>query len=278
MMKIAFMMAALFLVGALAFVPASEAQGLPSAPHVYAYSSGQGSQDLFVQANQSGMEMFENWTFAISGTGNYAIEENGSTIASGFSSGSVEIGHRFNQSTVSAVVVFNGISYTFTNETIVNFLSPVAITTVSVISYMPGQAEFLAVQPGQTHDLMYRDWTAYLETSREANYTILDNGKVVASGSVFGSRSVYFNVSEGGATVLINVGGKAFSFPQELIASVPLQQYYGHQAPVAQYTLSQYMDFGIHILMDALIVLIFSILSVGSWVISRKNRKVMRMR
>ena len=92
------------------------------------------------------------------------------------------------------------------------------------------------------------------------------------------SRTVDFNVSKGGASVIIRIGGKTFSYPQELIATVPLQQYYGHTAPKAQFTTSQYIDFGIHVLTDASIGLLFAILTVGAWVISRKNRRVMQMR
>ena len=224
------------------------------------------------------MEMFKNWSIVIVGQGNYEVIENGSVLAKGYSSSSMVIPEIFNESKVSVDVFFNGVKYSFDNITIVNFLSSKSLISVSVSSYMPHQSQFLTVQPGQSHALMYQDWIAYFSTSKNESFTITDNGHNLTSGYVQGSKSVDFNVSKGGASVIIKIGGKAYSYPQELIATVPLQQYYGHTAPKAQFTLSEYIDFGIHVLTDASIGLLFAILTVGAWVISRKNRRVMQMR
>ena len=260
-------------------IPVSHAQSMQKPSSVYAFSTHNGSkQSLFLEGNQTGMEMFRNWTIVISGQGDYEIVQNGSILAKGYSASSIEIHELFNASVVSLSVYFNGIRYSFTNISIVDFLSPSNTISVSVSSYMPHQSQFLTVQSGQEHALMYQNWVAYFTTTRNESYVISDNGKNVTSGYVEGSKQVNFNVSKGGASVVITIGGKTYSYPQELIATVPLQQYYGHTAPKAQYTLSQYLDFGIHVLTDASIALLFAILSVGSWVISRKNRRVMQMR
>lgn len=260
-------------------IPVVSAQSIQGSPEVYAFSTHQGSrQALFVEPNQSGMDMFSNWTIVISGQGDYQIVQNGSILVKGYSASSVEIHEVFNASKVSVSVYLSGVRYSFSNISIVDFLSSKSIVTVSVSSYMPHQSQFLTVQPGQEHTLMYEDWVAYFTTTRNESYVISVNGKNVTSGTVIGSKQVDFNVSKGGASVVIKIAGKSYDYPQELIASVPLQQYYGHTAPKAQFTLSQYIDFGIHILTDASIALLFAILAVGSWVISRKNRRVMQMR
>lgn len=264
---------------AISVIPVSHAQNIQSSPSVYAFSTHNGSkQSLFLKGNQSGMEMFRNWTIVISGQGNYEVVRNGTILAKGYSASSMEIHEIFNTSMISLSVYLNGIRYGFTNISIVDFLSSTSVITVSVSSYMPHQSQFLTVQPGQEHALMYQDWVAYFTTTRNETYVISDNGKNITSGYVEGSKQVDFNVSKGGASVVITIGGRTYSYPQELIDTVPLQQYYGHAAPKAQYTLSQYLDFGIHLLTDASIALLFAILSVGSWVISRKNRRVMQMR
>ena len=266
----------LLLVG---IVPACQAQPIQGSPMVYAFSTHKGSeQTLFLQGNQSGMEMFRNWTIVMEGQGSYSVNENGTVLVKGYSTSSVSIHEVFNASRVSVSVYFRGSLYRFDNITIVDFLSPSRIITVSVESYMPQQSQYLTVQSGQAHALMYQNWIAMMNTSAAENYSISVNGKIVDEGNVSGTKAVYFNVSRGGATVIIVVGAKSFDYPQEMIASVPLQQYYGHSAPAAQYTIAQYENFGIHVLAGSVIALLFSILTVGSWVISRKNRRVMQMR
>ena len=267
------------LIVALIALPLSIAHSPQLSHRVYAFSSHKGSkQSLFLEGNQSDMEMFRNWSIVIEGQGNYEVVENGSVLAKGYSSSSMVIHEIFNASQVSVDVFFNGVKYSFDNITIINFLSSKSLISVSVSSYMPHQSQFLTVQPGQSHALMYQDWIAYFSTSKNESFTITDNGHNLTSGYVQGSKSVDFNVSKGGASVIIEIGGKTYAYPQELIATVPLQQYYGHTAPKAQFTLSEYIDFGIHVLTDASIGLLFAILTVGAWVISRKNRRVMQMR
>ena len=267
------------LILALIGLPLSSAHSPQMSNEVYAFSSqSKAKQSLYLEGNQSGMEMFKNWSIVIVGQGNYEVIENGSVLAKGYSSSSMVIPEIFNESKVSVNVFFNGVKYSFDNITIVNFLSSKSLISVSVSSYMPHQSQFLTVQPGQSHALMYQDWIAYFSTSKNESFTITDNGHNLTSGYVQGSKSVDFNVSKGGASVIIKIGEKTYSYPQELIATVPLQQYYGHTAPKAQFTLSEYIDFGIHVLTDASIGLLFAILTVGAWVISRKNRRVMQMR
>ena len=267
------------LILALIGLPLSSAHSPQMSNEVYAFSSqSKAKQSLYLEGNQSGMEMFKNWSIVIVGQGNYEVIENGSVLAKGYSSSSMVIPEIFNESKVSVDVFFNGVKYSFDNITIVNFLSSKSLISVSVSSYMPHQSQFLTVQPGQSHALMYQDWIAYFSTSKNESFTITDNGHNLTSGYVQGSKSVDFNVSKGGASVIIKIGGKSYSYPQELIATVPLQQYYGHTEPKAQFTLSEYIDFGIHVLTDASIGLLFAILTVGAWVISRKNRRVMQMR
>lgn len=267
------------IMASISLIPATSAQSIQYSHDVYAFSTQLGSkQSLFLEGNQSNMEMFRNWSIVIEGQGNYEVIENSTILAKGYSSSSMVIPEKFNESQVSVDVFLNGVKYSFDNITIINFLSSKAVISVSVSSYMPHQSQFLTVQPGQSHALMYQAWVAYFTTTENESYVITDNGQNVSSGHVQGSKSVYFNVSKGGASVIIKIGGKAFSYPQELIATVPLQQYYGHAAPKAQFTLSQYIDFGIHVLTDASIGLLFAILTVGAWVISRKNRRVMQMR
>ena len=267
------------IIVAISILPLASAQSPQLSNKVYAFSSQSGSkQSLFLEGNQSGMEMFRNWSLVIEGQGHYEVIENGTVLSKGYSSSSMVIPERFNQSQVSVSVFLNGVKYSFYNITIVNFLSSESLISVSVSSYMPHQSQYLTVQPGQSHALMYQDWVAYFTTSKNESYSITDNGHNITSGYVQGSRTVDFNVSKGGASVIIKIGGKSISYPQELIATVPLQQYYGHTAPKAQFTTSQYIDFGIHVLTDASIGLLFAILTVGAWVISRKNRRVMQMR
>ena len=113
-----------FLILALIALPLSSAHSPQLSNEVYAFSSqSKAKQSLYLEGNQSGMEMFKNWSIVIVGQGNYEVIENGSVLAKGYSSSSMVIPEIFNESKVSVDVFFNGVKYSFDNITIVNFLS-----------------------------------------------------------------------------------------------------------------------------------------------------------
>ena len=160
-----------FIILVLSVLPLASAHSPQLSNKVYAFSSQSGSkQSLFLEGNQSNMEMFKNWSIVIEGQGNYEVIENSTILAKGYSSSSMVIPERFNASKISLNVFFNGVKYSFDNITIVNFLSSKSLITVSVSSYMLHQSQYLTVQPGQSHALMYQDWVAYFSTSRNESY------------------------------------------------------------------------------------------------------------
>ena len=129
------------IIVAISILPLASAQSPQLSNKVYAFSSQSGSkQSLFLEGNQSGMEMFRNWSLVIEGQGHYEVIENGTVLSKGYSSSSMVIPERFNQSHVSVSVFLNGVKYSFDNITIVNFLSSKSLISVSVSSYMPHQS------------------------------------------------------------------------------------------------------------------------------------------
>ena len=57
---------------------------------------------------------------------------------------------------------------------------------------------------------------------------------------MIGNKNVSFNVSGSSVSVQVILGTKTYSYPNELISSVPIEKYYGPKPPAALYTYSQY--------------------------------------
>ncbi|MGP6220972.1 hypothetical protein [Caldiplasma sukawensis] len=265
------------LIGLLFILNVSPVSASQSSQHVVIYSTyGSSNEELYVPVNSSGQMVYPDWHIYLYGSGSFKLIVNGSIIESGYSTSSYKFSYVWNLpggSYANATLIFGSISYSF-NDVITGPLSNRIIESVSVSSYCPGQDQFLTVSPGTSGALMYTHWILNMQSSQNVSYSLYVNGQDLMNGYVYGSKTVDFNVSGSTATVTIGLGSKIYKFPNELIASVPIQKYYGPKPPSLAYTVAEY-EMGIaRAFVASFFSVLIGILSVRKWVIEREKREV----
>ena len=266
------------LIG-LIFVPVVDASPTPSG-HVIIYSTYQDPNlYIYVPVNSSGVTVYPDWHVYLYGSGTFTFSVNGSVKESGDSLGVFNFTYVWNVpggAPASALLVFQGISYTFA-DIITGPLSNKVIQSVSVSSSYPGQDQFLTVAPGTAGALMYPDWSVTMQSTQNESYSIYLNGQELLSGYVYGSKIVQFNISGSTATVTIGLGNSVYKFPNELVATIPIQKYYGPQPPSLQYTLSQY-EYGIaRAFVASAFAIIIALFTARKYLLERERREVIRI-
>lgn len=209
--------------------------------HVQIYSTCQaGNQYLFVPLNSSGVSVFPIWQIYLYGNGNFELYVNNSVAEGGTVVNSIHTTFDWpNVNITKARLYFEGVNYTF-DDLISGQLNDQVIQAVSVTSILKGQNQILAGESNVSGDLMYPTWTVTFHSTQRLNYSIYLKGKEIQSGYVLGNKNVTFNVTGSTVTVQVILGSKTYSYPNELISSVPIQKYYGPKPPAAVYTYSEY--------------------------------------
>lgn len=253
---------------------------VPPSPHVIVYSTlNQSNQELYVPVNSSGIQVYPDWHIYLYGSGHFTFQINGSTVESGDSLGAFNFTYTWNLpvgSDANATLIFGGTTYTF-NTLISGQLSNKAIESVSVSSSYTGQDQFLTVASGTSGALMYPHWIVSLKSTQNESYSIYVNGQSLLSGYVFGSKTVDFNVSGSSATVTIGLGNKIFKYSNEIIATVPIQKYYGPKPPPLQYTLSEY-EYGIaRAFVASAFAIIIALFTARKYLLEKERREVIRI-
>ena len=86
-----------------------------------------------------------------------------------------------------------------------------------------------------------------------------------------------FNVSGSSATVTIGLGNKIFKYSNEIIATVPIQKYYGPKPPPLQYTLSEY-EYGIaRAFVASAFAIIIALFTARKYLLEKERREVIRI-
>ncbi|EQD29093.1 hypothetical protein B1B_18773, partial [mine drainage metagenome] len=179
-----------------------------------------------------------------------------------------QIGEQFN-----VTMTFQGIHYYF-DDIARNSASFVNTQSVSVMTSYPGENQFLTVSSGEQGVLLYPDWEITLRADFPENYTIMENGGIVKSGTAQGITGIPLTVNGTTVSVEVSLGGKVYSYKNEFVANIPIQKYYGPKPPPLQFTLSQY-EYGIaRAFVASLFGIFISILSVRKWIIEREKREV----
>ena len=272
-------MVLLFGFVVLAISPLADASS-PSSSHVIVYSTyASSSEDLYVPVNSSGISVYPDWHIYLYGAGTFSFLVNGTIAESGDSLGAMNFTYVWNLpggSWANATLVFAGTTYTF-NTIITGPLSNQVVLSVSVSSSYAGQNQFLTASPGTSGALMYPDWHVVLQSTQNVSYTVYVNNQEILSGSVIGSKTVNFNISGSTATVTIGLGNKVFSFPHELISSIPIQKYYGPAPPSLQYTLSQY-EYGIaRAFVASIFAVMIALFTARKYLLEKEKREVVRI-
>ena len=245
--------------------------------HVSIYSTFSGkNEELYVPVNSSGILVYPDWHIWLYGSGSFTFSSNGTTIETGVSLGTFDFSYTFpgpSGSTANASLVFQGVTYTF-SDTIIGPLSHHVIESVSVSSSYPGQDQFLTLSPGISGGLMYPHWVATLQSSENESYSILVNGQQIASGTVVGTKTVDFNVTGNVTSVSIGLGTHVYKYPDETIATVPIQKYYGPKPPTLKYTFAEYEYGIIKAFVASLFAVVIASFSVRKWVVEHEKREV----
>ena len=274
---------AVLLILMLVLLPMLSANAYAAPPpsvSVFSVSPNSPNTTLTLRNGQSGT-MFADWTFVFSGTGSYSVYEktNGSKVemATGYSPGNSELNLTFSAPLVSVYVEFAGSNFSYPDERIVQFLSPVEISSVTVTSVLPGSSQVLSVPAGDRGVLMFPVWTVKMESSENVSYTVALNGRLIANGSVSGTGSVTFNVSSGPVTLVVAMGSKTYNFPGELIAKVPLDSYFTQKKSLPLVATLEEVIFGTA--KGVIVILLFlagSFVTVRPWTMKRMSRSPMR--
>ncbi len=262
----------------ISFAPISLAYTGPVvSPHVQVLSMiPGGSEVLSVPVNSSNLVTYPDWAIYLFGHGSFNFLINGISVENGRSLGSFNFSYTFTEPNgyeINASLIFGNTTYSF-HDTLTGQLSNQDIESVSVSSSYPGQAQYLTVSPGTSGALMYPFWIISMESSQNVSFSIYLNGQEQISGHILGPRVVYLNISGSTASVTVGLGSKIFKFSNELIASVPIQKYYGPKAPPSQYTLTQYEDGIMKAFVASFFGLMISLLVVRKYVIEREKREV----
>ncbi|EQB70775.1 MAG: hypothetical protein AMDU1_APLC00047G0016 [Thermoplasmatales archaeon A-plasma] len=263
----------------LALSPAVHASSPPSG-HVVVYSSDPGSNDLlYVPVNSSGSQAYPDWHIFLYGSGSFSFLVNGTTMVSGVSLGVFNFTYDWTTSQGSyanATLVFGGVTYTF-STILTGQLSNQEISSVEVSSSYVGQDQFLTVSSGTSGALMYPHWIVKMESTQNVSYTINVNGQNILSGHILGSKVLDFNVSGSSATVTIGLGSKIFSYPNEIVATVPIQKYYGPKPPPLQYTLVEY-EYGIaRAFVASAFAILIALFTARKYLLEKERREVIRI-
>lgn len=249
-------------------------------PHVQVYSSCvAGNQYLFVPLNSSGISVFTYWQIYLFGAGDFKLTINNSVAESGVSVNSIHITYTWNEAKgnrTSAVLQFNGVNYTF-NDILSGPLNDQVIQSVSVTSRLKGQNQILAGESNVSGDLMYPTWTVSFHSTQKLNYSIYLKGKLIDSGYVLGNRNVTFNVTGSTVTVQVVLGSKTYSYPNELISSVPIQKYYGPKPPPLAYTYSDIEYALARGFVSAIFGVLIALLVGRKYALEREKRSVVRI-
>ena len=260
--------------------PAIASSSGSTSQHVSIYSTFSGkNEELYVPVNSSGILVYPDWHIWLYGSGSFTFSSNGTTIETGVSLGTFDFSYTFpgpSGSTANASLVFQGVTYTF-SDTIIGPLSHHVIESVSVSSSYPGQDQFLTLSPGISGGLMYPHWVATLQSSENESYSILVNGQQIASGTVVGTKTVDFNVTGNVTSVSIGLGTHVYKYPDETIATVPIQKYYGPKPPTLQYTFAEYEYGIIKAFVASLFAILIALFTAKKYLIEKERREVLRI-
>lgn len=246
---------------------------LVSAPQVQIYTSLNGTNEyLYLPANSSSLNAYPIWHVSIYPSESFSIYVDGNRTATGI--GPVSLTENFkNFSMVTMLIQVGSVSFSFTNETIVGVQPTVNIQSVLVISSFPGQDQELSILPGQTGKLMYPNWNVTMKSGTNVSYAIFLGTQEVDSGHVLGEKSVSLNVSRGPATVTVGLGSKTYAFSNELIATVPLKQYFSPpKPPLVATAFDIIFAVGIGVSTFAIWIVVAGI-TFRPWIMDRMKRK-----
>lgn len=246
-----------------------------TSPHVVIFSTYPDSQyEVYVPLNSSGVSVFSCWEVYLYGSGSFTFTVNNSIVESGSVVNSIHISYDWSMeknNRTSGVLQFNGVDYSF-NDFLSGPINDQVIESVFISSTLKGQNQVLAAESNVSGDLMYPTWKVQLQSTQSLNYSIYVKGKEISHGIIIGSRNVTFNVSGASVSVQVILGQKTYSYPNELISSVPISKYYGPKPPSNTATFLDEVFAAVKGVFGIFPAMVLSYIGVKPLVIARKER------
>ena len=248
-----------------------------SAPALSIVSSMPNSNDIRdLPLNSSNIQEYPIWNVTFYTSQHFSIEVDNKIMETGTGPISISLNlSTYETKYVNVNITVGSTVYHFKNIQITGLPPEVGIQYASVISYMPGQNQYLYAF--QNHSVqMYPDWEIYLFSSFYLPYSIYENGRLVESGHMVGSKTVYLNVTGSTVSVDITIGSHMYKYPNEAIASEPLNKLYQKTPPPLVYTVQQYEYGLVKAFVASLFAILISLLSVKKYVTEHRKREVVR--
>jgi hypothetical protein len=201
-----------------------------TAPPALSVTSHIGHEILELPENSSNLNMFYIWNITIFQNKAFTISVNGITVSTG--AGPISISENVSKYTeVNVTIKIGSTTYSYSDISIIGVPPQIGIYNVIVTSTYPGQDQTLAVKQGVSGQLTYPKWNILLESSNNESYSIYDNGLLINSGHVLGSKNIDLNITGNTTSVIISLGTHIFNYKNELVAHIPISQYYKPKPP-----------------------------------------------
>jgi hypothetical protein len=212
-------------------VPANSAfEPDSTAPPALSVTSHIGHEILYLPENSSNLDMFYIWNITIFQNKAFTISVYGITVSTG--AGPISISENVSKYTeVNVTIKIGSTTYSYSDISIIGVPPQIGIYNVIVTSTYPGQDQTLAVKQGVSGQLTYPKWNILLESSNNESYSIYDNGLLINSGHVLGSKNIDLNITGNTTSVIISLGTHIFNYKNELVAHIPISQYYKPKPP-----------------------------------------------
>ena len=245
------------------------------APPAVCVTSRIGHEILSLPENSSNLNMFYEWNITIFSSQAFTISVNGKQVRSG--AGPISISENMSKYTeVNVTIKIGTTSYSYSHISIIGVPPRVGIENVIVTTTYPGQDQTLAVKEGISGQLTYPLWRILLESSSNETYSIYENGLLVDSGHILGSKTVDLNVSGNTTSIIVGMGTHVFNFKDEMVAHEPVSQYYKAKPPALVATA---LDVALSFARGMIIVFlafVSGLFLARPWVVARKENEPQR--
>ncbi len=249
----------------------------PMAPQLNIITCMPHSSDIRdLPANDSNIEEYPIWNVTFYDPLHFLIEVDNKTVETGTGPISLSLNLSFYEKQyVNVNITIGKTLYQYKNIQITGLPPAVGIQYSTIISYLPGQDQYLYAFQNHS-ELMYPDWEIYLFSSSYNPYTIYENGRLIESGHIVGSKTIYLNVTGASVSLDISIGSKLYKYPDESIASEPLDKLYQKAPPPLVYTVQQYEYGLVKAFVASLFAILISLLSVKKYATEHRKREVIR--
>ena len=256
--------------------PDIAAASSPVSPHIIITSHiNNEKQFLYLPENSTDLEMYPLWNISILTSQSFTISINGKQVSSG--SGPISISENMSlYKTVDVNITLGSTVYHYSDISIIGVPPTIAIYSANIVTNYPGQSQYLQVKPGLRGELTYPDWNISMFASSNTSYKIYENGLVVASGTVLGKQSYDLNITGNTTSVIVVLGTHIYDYKGELVAHVPISQYYKPKPPALVATA---LDVALSFARGIIIVflsLISGIFLARKYIMIRKNNEPQR--